>query len=95
MADKKRLGFYDRNADGRIDFGESVFAHAHMRYMENLINEKYNSIHNEDSNLYEDNLCELEFEGLDLNELSLMDEFDRRDAIESVGLDPDDYEFED
>lgn len=31
--------------------------------------------------------------GLDLQELEEMDYFERREALEDVGLDPDDYEF--
>ena len=35
---------------------------------------------------------ELTSAGLDMNELELMDEAERREVIESSGLDPDDYE---
>lgn len=35
---------------------------------------------------------ELEMAGLDLDELADMDEDERREAIEDVGLDPDDYD---
>ena len=35
---------------------------------------------------------ELTSTGLDMNELELMDEAERREVIESAGLDPDDYE---
>lgn len=35
---------------------------------------------------------ELTSAGLDMNELELMDEAERREVIESAGLDPDDYE---
>lgn len=36
---------------------------------------------------------ELEMAGLDPFELEWMDEEERRERIEDVGLDPDDYEF--
>lgn len=36
---------------------------------------------------------ELEMAGLDYDELSLMDEEERREIIEEAGLDPDDYDF--
>lgn len=36
---------------------------------------------------------ELEMAGLDRDELEFMDEDERREALEEVGLDPDDYEF--
>lgn len=35
---------------------------------------------------------ELTSAGLDMNELELMDEAERREVIDSAGLDPDDYE---
>lgn len=37
---------------------------------------------------------ELEIAGLDTMELSMMDEEERREAIENAGLDPDDYDFD-
>lgn len=36
---------------------------------------------------------ELELAGLDAEELSWMDENERREALEDAGLDPDDYDF--
>ena len=36
---------------------------------------------------------ELEVAGLDYDELSYMDEDERREALEDAGLDPDDYTF--
>ena len=42
-----RLGYYDRNSDGRIDFSESVYAHAHMQHMENMINASEPSIYDD------------------------------------------------
>lgn len=36
---------------------------------------------------------ELEMAGLDYDELSFMDEDERREALEDAGLDPDDYDF--
>ena len=38
-------------------------------------------------------LEELELEGLDYDELSFMDEAERREALEDAGLDADDYDF--
>lgn len=35
---------------------------------------------------------ELTSAGLDINELELMDDFERREALEEAGLDLDDYE---
>lgn len=36
---------------------------------------------------------ELELAGLDRDELELMDDKERRDALEDAGLDPDDFDF--
>ena len=36
---------------------------------------------------------ELESAGLDVDELSLMDDDERAEALEDAGLDPDDFEF--
>ena len=36
---------------------------------------------------------ELEMAGLDRDELELMDEDERREALEDAGLDPDDFDF--
>lgn len=38
--------------------------------------------------------CDMEIAGLDADELELMDEDERREALEDAGLDPDDYDFE-
>lgn len=37
-------------------------------------------------------ISELKSEGLDFDDLSLMDETERREALEDAGLDPDDYD---
>ena len=36
--------------------------------------------------------CDMEIAGLDADELALMDEDERREALEDAGLDPDDYD---
>jgi hypothetical protein len=41
----------------------------------------------------ESSQTELEMAGLDEDELELMDEDERREALEDAGLDPDDYDF--
>ena len=37
---------------------------------------------------------ELEMAGLDVEELADMDEYERREALEDAGLDPDDFDNE-
>ena len=89
-------GMFDFNRDGEMSIFERAaeFAfvsklieedEAESREMEELadaIEEK------------EDKLFDLEMEGLDISELECMDEFERREAIENAGLDPDDYDFD-
>lgn len=41
----------------------------------------------------DDEAEEIEAAGLDLDELSCMDEDERREALEDAGLDPDDYDL--
>ena len=42
----------------------------------------------------ENKILELEAEGLDMDDLSMMDYDERREVIEEAGLDPDDYDFD-
>ena len=48
----------------------------------------------EEQDLFADEMDEWEIAGLDTMELSMMDEAERREAIEDAGLDPDDYDFD-
>lgn len=41
----------------------------------------------------DDEIAELDMAGFDYDELSMMDEDERREALEDAGLDPDDYDF--
>lgn len=41
----------------------------------------------------DDDVDDIELAGLDCDELSMMDEDERREALEDAGLDPDDYDF--
>lgn len=41
----------------------------------------------------EEKVNELESAGLDYDELWYMDDYERREAIEEAGLDPDDFDF--
>lgn len=41
----------------------------------------------------DDEIADLDIAGLDYDELSMMDEDERREALEDAGLDPDDYDF--
>ena len=47
----------------------------------------------EEDDSFTDEMDELEEAGLDTMELEMMEEEERREAIEDAGLDPDDYDF--
>jgi len=46
-----------------------------------------------DTELVDEDNDDLEISGLDYEELSMMDEDERIEALEDAGLDPDDYDF--
>lgn len=46
-----------------------------------------------DTELDDEDNDDLEISGLDYEELSMMDEDERIEALEDAGLDPDDYDF--
>ncbi|SCY77357.1 hypothetical protein SAMN02910292_02870 [Lachnospiraceae bacterium XBB2008] len=50
---------------------------------------KFETIMGNDEENLEDDLA---IAGLDMFELEMMDEYERREAIEDAGLDPDDYD---
>ena len=53
----------------------------------------FNEMTKEEDDTNEETDDELEMAGLDYDELSFMDEDERREALEDAGLDPDDYDF--
>ena len=50
-------------------------------------------MHASDDDEEDDLISELEMAGLDYDDLSYMDEGERREAFEDAGVDPDDYNF--
>lgn len=60
-----------------------------MRDLVQLDKEVSGEIYDED----DEDLTELEEAGLDLEELEFMDDDERREILEAVGLDPDDFDF--
>ncbi len=74
-------GMFDWNRDGKLDSFEQA---NQFEFEEELMRDS-------DSDYDEDD--ELEMAGLDSLELELMDEDERREALEDAGLDPDDYDF--
>ncbi len=79
-------GLFDLNHDGKLDSMERT-----MDFMafDEMMHESDNSSDYEDEELVD----ELESAGLDYDELSFMDEDERREIIEDAGLGPDDYDF--
>ena len=74
-------GMFDFNNDGEMSAFESA---AEFGFLQHIIDEEEKS----------DKISELEAEGLDMDDLSMMDYDERREAMEAVGLDPDDYDFD-
>lgn len=77
---------FDLNRDGKIDACETAF-----------INDTfYEDTHGISSGSYDDDeddvIDELDLAGLDRDELSFMDEDERREALEDAGLDADDFD---
>ena len=76
---------FDLNRDGKIDACETAF-----------INDTfYEDTHGISSGSYEeeeDVVDELDIYGLDRDDLELMDEDERREALEDAGLDLDDFD---
>lgn len=79
-------GLFDFNHDGELDPMERA-----MDFMafDEMMKESDGSSDDEDEELVD----EIESAGLDYDELSFMDEDERREALEDAGLDPDDYDF--
>lgn len=71
-------GMFDFNNDGEMSFGERA---AEFGFIQHLMEE-------------EESRSNIVCEGLDYDELSMMDEFERNEILESAGLDPDDYDFD-
>ena len=74
-------GMFDFNNDGEMNFIERA---AEFNFLQHIMNEEEK----------ENKILELEAEGLDMDDLSIMDYDERREVIEEAGLDPDDYDFD-
>ena len=87
---------FDFNRDGHMSAFERAaeFAFLNDLMKEENVDSNSNDEIEEDIEACENRLSELEMEGLDIDELEFMDEYDRREAIENAGLDPDDYDFD-
>ena len=75
----------DINLDGEVDRWESFLAEEELYEEGNMGNDL--------SSGFDVDADELELFGLDIEELEMMDEDERIEALEDAGLDPDDYDF--
>ena len=75
---------FDFNGDGRLDGAEFGIA---MEIFSEEDSDEY-----EDDDDFDDEDDGLEVAGLDRFDLEMMDEDERREAMEDAGLDPDDYD---
>lgn len=93
------MGFFDRdvkngfdrmfdwNDDGKLD----SFEQANQFEFEQRMLEKDSVDDDEDD---DDDDLDLDLAGLDRFDLEMMDEDERREALEDAGLDPGDYDFD-
>ena len=87
---------FDFNRDGHMGCFERAAEFAFVNHLmaESEKAETVDDVDSEEYGLDEYQALELELEGLDLDELSLMDDWERREMLENAGLDPDDYDFD-
>ena len=82
-------GLFDFNGDGRTDAFEFALG---MGMMESLDRQSHTSSGFSSSSFSDDDTDELlEMAGLSRLDLELMDEDERRTALEDAGIDPDDF----
>lgn len=79
---------FDFNVDGKTDMLETFVG---MQLMAEGRQKAIDLTGGDTFYLGTDEIEELEEAGLDYDELEMMDEDERREALEDVGLDPDDY----
>lgn len=74
---------FDFNHDGELDSFEKAME---FEMLDNMMKDDV-------SDDCDDGAEDIEMVGLDYDEISCMDEDERREVLEDAGLDPDDYEF--
>ena len=77
---------FDLNRDGKISGAEWAF-------INDTLFEDNNGITSGSNDDEDDVVDELDIYGLDRDDLELMDEDERREALEDAGLDSDDFDF--
>ena len=85
---------FDFDHDGKMDGLEVAAEMDYMKRLQSDSDESKDSLWlEEEDDSFTDEMDELEEAGLDTMELEMMQEEERREAIEDAGLDPDDYDF--
>ena len=85
---------FDFNHDGKMDGLEVTAELDYMKRLQSASDETKDSLWlEEEDDSFADEMDELEEAGLDIMELEMMEEEERREVIEDAGLDPDDYDF--
>ena len=75
---------FDFNRDGKLNSWERV---VQFQFMDEILKDNTDSSNYDDTDVFGD-------VGLDYDELEMMDPEERRETLEDVGLDPDEYDFE-
>ena len=85
---------FDFDHDGKMDGLEVAAEMDYMKRLQSDSDESKDSLWlEEEDDSFTDEMDELEEAGLDTMELEMMEEEERREAIEDAALDPDDYDF--
>lgn len=85
---------FDFDHDGKMDGLEVAAEMDYMKRLQSDSDESKDSLWlEEEDDSFTDEMDELEEAGLDTMELEMMEEEERREAIEDAGLNPDDYDF--
>lgn len=85
---------FDFNHDGKMDGLEVAAELDYMKRLQSASDETKDSLWlEEEDDSFADEMDELEEVGLDIMELEMVEEEERREVIEDAGLDPDDYDF--
>lgn len=74
---------FDMDRDGKLDRGERFLK---MEFETSIFDKKEDPFEEDPEDILLD-------AGLDQSDLELMDEDERREALEDAGLDPDDFDF--
>ena len=74
---------FDFNRDGKLNSWERV---VQFQFMDEILKDNTDSSNYDDTDVFGD-------VGLDYDELEMMDPEERRETLEDVGLEPDEYDF--